>query len=190
MTAPVTTPPLSLRVAPQVAPRPQSVRQVAIFLTSIGDENCANVLRHMSEEQVHLVSREITVLSSVTEDERRAVLERYTETIHSATMFHSGGLDYATSVLISAFGPETGKRMAERVSKSLEAEPSGFDSLQKADPIQLARIVQKEHRETPLGPARGGADRGGPPGSVARPDFAGSNQQDRQDSGGQAESAG
>jgi flagellar motor switch protein FliG len=54
-------------------------------------------------------------------------------------------LEYAQSVLVAAFGPETGKRIAERVLKSLGTENANINSLQKADPQQLAKVVQREH---------------------------------------------
>lgn len=130
------------------APKPTGVRQAAILLTSIGDENCAAVLRHLTEDQVHEVTREISRLGSVSDEERNLVLESFEDTVKRGRMFGPGGIDYATSVLIAAFGPETGKRMAERVLKSLGTETASIDSLQKADPQHLAKVVQREHPQT------------------------------------------
>ena len=75
------------------------VRQAAIFLTSIGDENCAAVLRHMTEDHVHEVTREISRLAAVPDEERTEVLETFQETVERGRIFDSGGIDYATSVL-------------------------------------------------------------------------------------------
>jgi flagellar motor switch protein FliG len=63
-------------------------------------------------------------------------------------LFAPGGIDYATSVLMSAFGQETGKRMADRVLKSLGTEIASIDSLQKADPQHLAKVIEREHPQT------------------------------------------
>ena len=49
---------------------------------------------------------------------------------------------------MAAFGPETGKRMADRVLKSLGTETASIDSLQKADPQHLAKVVHQEHPQT------------------------------------------
>jgi flagellar motor switch protein FliG len=128
--------------------RSQNARKVAVLLTSIGDENCAAVLRHMTEDQIHEVTREITILGGVPDEERRDVLRNFEEMFERGRLFEPGGIAYVTSVLISAFGPETGKRMAERVVKSLGTETASIDSLQKADPQHLAKVVQREHPQT------------------------------------------
>ena len=147
--APVLTPPLlAAQKNVSASPQPRGARQVAILLTSIGDENCAAVLRHMTEEQVHEVGREISRLVNVPDEERRQVMESFEAAINQGNVFDVGGIDYATSVLIAAFGPETGKRMADRVLKSLGTETANIDSLQKADPQQLAKMVQREHPQT------------------------------------------
>jgi flagellar motor switch protein FliG len=124
------------------------LRQAAILLTSIGDENCAAVLRHMTEDHVHEVTREISRLTAVADEERTAVLETFAGAVERGRIFDPGGIDYATSVLVAAFGPETGKRMADRVLKSLGTETASIDSLQKADPQHLAKVVHQEHPQT------------------------------------------
>ena len=125
--------------------RNAGARLAAILLTSVGDDNCAAVLRHLNEDQVHSITREIGRLSAVADDERQNVLRKFEDNAKQAKLFGAGGLEYAKSVLISAFGPETGKRMAERVVKSLGTETTGIDSLQKADPQNLAKVLQSEH---------------------------------------------
>jgi flagellar motor switch protein FliG len=124
------------------------VRWAAILLTSIGDEACAAVLRNLKEDQVHQVTREISRLETVSDDERTSVMETFMGAAERGRIFDPGGIEYATSVLVAAFGPETGKRMAERVVKSLGTEMASIDSLQKADPQQLAKVVHREHPQT------------------------------------------
>jgi flagellar motor switch protein FliG len=144
LASPVMTPPLG----PPKAHKRMSVRQAAILLTSVGDENCAAVLRHMTEDHVHEVTREISRLGTVSDEERTVVLETFAEVTEKGQVFDTGGIEYATSVLVAAFGPETGKRMAERVLKSLGTETANIDTLQKADPQHLAKVVHQEHPQT------------------------------------------
>lgn len=148
MTSPTLAPPANAPAQGISAATNKGVRRAAIVLASIGDENCAAVLRHLSEEEVHEVSREISRLGSVKDEERTAAMEGFDESLKQGRMFGPGGIDYATNVLVAAFGPETGKRMAERVLKSLSTERDGIDSLQKADPQHLAKVVQREHPQT------------------------------------------
>ncbi len=106
-----------------------------------------------------------------------------------------GGVDYARKILVNAFGPESAKRMLDRLMKSLGNETLSFDALQKTDPQQLAKFIHSEHPQTialilshlnpsqaagllfslPAGnPRRCGAAHG-----VARSDFAGDYFEDR-----------
>jgi flagellar motor switch protein FliG len=49
---------------------------------------------------------------------------------------------------MAAFGPEAGKRIVSRVMKSLGLEVVNMDSLQRADPQALAKVVHGEHPQT------------------------------------------
>lgn len=123
-------------------------RKAAILLTSVGDEVSANLLRQLSEEQVHDVTREISLLNVVPDQERTAVLREFLKIAERPAAFQPGGIEYATSVLMSAFGPETGKRMVERLLKSIGNDTPSIDSLRRADPQHLAKVLHREHPQT------------------------------------------
>jgi flagellar motor switch protein FliG len=59
-----------------------------------------------------------------------------------------GGVEYARKMLTSAFGPDTARRLLDRLSKSLGTDIVTFDTLQRADPQQLAKFIHKEHPQT------------------------------------------
>jgi len=120
-------------------------RKAAILLTSLGNEAGAAVLRQLSEDEAHEVTREISVLGKLSDQERRTVLQEFVSAAESPAPFSVGGVEYATSVLMHAFGPETGKRMAERLVKSIGQDTTNLDSLRNADPQQLAQIIHREH---------------------------------------------
>lgn len=123
-------------------------RKAAILLTSLGDQASAPILRQLTEEEVHDITREISLLANVTQEERTTVLSRFTTAVESPDVFSHGGIEYATSVLLQAFGPETGKRMADRLLKSLGSDMPSIDCLRKADPKHLAKVVHREHPQT------------------------------------------
>jgi len=123
-------------------------RKAAIFLTTLGDEASAAILRQLTEEQVHDLTREISTLGRLTHGERQAVMKEFLATAENPAAAASGGVEYATSVLLAAFGPETGKRMAERLLRSVGTDSSNIDMLRKADAQQLSKIVQREHPQT------------------------------------------
>jgi flagellar motor switch protein FliG len=59
-----------------------------------------------------------------------------------------GGIDYAKKILMNAFGPEHAKKLVDRLVKTLGSELASFDTLQKADPQQLAKFIHNEHPQT------------------------------------------
>ena len=133
-----------LKVAEDVI---SGTRKAAILLTSLGDEASAAILRQLTEEQVHDITREISTLGRLNQEQRQSVMNEFLSTAGQGTNA-VGGVEYATSVLLAAFGPETGKRMAERLLRSVGGDASGLDLLRKVDPQQLAKVVQREHPQT------------------------------------------
>ncbi|PWU08573.1 MAG: flagellar motor switch protein FliG [Terriglobia bacterium] len=123
-------------------------RKAAILLTSISDEAGAAILRQLTEDEVHEVTREISLLGKLTDEERHEVLAEFVGAAENPRNFHPGGVEYATSVILAAFGPDHGKRITERLLESIKQEPSDVESIRKADPLHLAKIVQREHPRT------------------------------------------
>jgi flagellar motor switch protein FliG len=123
-------------------------RKAAILLTALGDQVSPAVLRTMKEDEVQQLAQEISLLASVSPEERSDVVNEFVKLTQDPSLVISGGLDYATSVLVAAFGPETGKRMASRLSISVGDDTSIIETLRKADPRSLARIIEREHPQT------------------------------------------
>ncbi len=49
---------------------------------------------------------------------------------------------------MNAFGPEHAKKLLDRLVKTLGSEMASFDTLQRADPQQLAKFIHNEHPQT------------------------------------------
>ncbi len=125
-------------------------RKAAILLTSVGDEASAAILRQLTEDEVHGVSREISLLGKLSDHDRHEVLQEFVTVAENPYALQPRGVGYATSVLLTAFGPNDGKRMADRLLLSMAKETpvSTDNALSKADPQQLAKIVIREHPQT------------------------------------------
>ncbi len=121
------------------------VQKAAILLVSLGDQVSAEILKQLEEEEVQKVSHEVARVGSVTAEQAEAVLQEFFDMSVAHDYVLKGGVDYARKLLMSAFGPETAKRMLDRLMKALGSEFTTFDALQKADPQQLARFIHSEH---------------------------------------------
>src|SRR5436190_4343290 len=124
------------------------IRKAAVLLVTLGEEASAELLRQMPEDDVQRVSREIARLTSVSAEQAESVLNDF----HQLTLAHEyvlqGGLDYARKLLVNAYGPESGKKLLDRLMKTLQVDIVNFDALQKADPQQLAKFIHSEHPQT------------------------------------------
>jgi flagellar motor switch protein FliG len=134
--------------APQQPADVPGVRKAATLLVVLGEAASAEIVRHLREDDVHRVSREVARMNAITSDQAREVLEEFQHIALAGQYVIRGGMDYAKTMLMGAFGQEAGKRLLERLSKALTSESASFDALHKADPQQLAKFIHNEHPQT------------------------------------------
>jgi len=127
--------------------RLSGAQKAAILMVLIGDDASSEIFKQMNEEEVTLISKEITTLRNVPPETADEVLEDFHNMSLAREYIAIGGIDYAKKVLIKSLGPETSRKIIDRLIKSLEATPS-FSSLEKANPQQLSRFIQNEHPQT------------------------------------------
>jgi flagellar motor switch protein FliG len=124
------------------------LRKAAITLVSLGDEVAGNLFRLFNEDEIELLGKEISKLDTVTPEQAEKVLQEFHELSVARGYIMSGGITYAKRVLNSAFGPERARSIIDRLVKSLGSEIPTFESLQRADPQQVAKFIQGEHPQT------------------------------------------
>jgi flagellar motor switch protein FliG len=124
------------------------IRKAAITMVALGDDVAAEVFRQLSEPEIQALGREVSKLSKVTPEQAENTLQEFHEMSIARGYIVQGGLDYAKRVLTSAFGVERSKTIIDRLVKSLGEELATFDSLQRADPQQVAKFIQGEHPQT------------------------------------------
>ncbi len=132
-----------------VALEPDSgMRKAAMLLILLGEQPGGELVKQLSEDEVHLVGREVARIESITSEQAEALLEEF----HQMTIAHDfvlrGGLDFAKKMLMTAFGPDTAKKLIDRLTKALGTDFASLDLLQKADPQQLAKFIHNEHPQT------------------------------------------
>lgn len=81
-------------------------------------------------------------------EELRSVLEQFGQDAASQQLCVKGGLDYAEKMLTEAYGQNVAQSLVERVAKSFGKGGFNFDNFRKADPQQLAKLIQDEHPQT------------------------------------------
>ena len=82
------------------------IHKVAILLVSLGDNACAELLKHLTEDEVQRIMEAVAQLRSVPEEQCRSVLEEFRSRLSDPELRRSGGLAFAKRALTAAFGSQ------------------------------------------------------------------------------------
>jgi flagellar motor switch protein FliG len=124
------------------------IRKAAILLVLLGDEASAAIFRHLQEDEVQEVSKEISRLGKIENDIADSILEDFHRLTVAQNFLARGGAEFAKKLLVKAFGQDASKKLLDRLNITLQSTLVGFDSLQKADPAQLSKFIQSEQPQT------------------------------------------
>ena len=127
---------------------PRGVQKAAALLATLGENTSAEILKHLSEDEVQKVSQAVAQLPQLSSEEAGTVLEEFEQMVTAQQYVVKGGMEYAREMLNHAFGTEAANRLLERVKTVIATEAASFDVLQKADPQQLAKFIHSEHPQT------------------------------------------
>jgi len=124
------------------------LRKAAILLVILGEDAASQVYRQLPQDEVEKVTQEIAGLNRVDAKTALAVLEEFDRMALTGDYLAQGGTDYANKLLVKAFGEDGAQELLRQVSRAAEMSASKLDSLQKADPQQLAKFIEGEHPQT------------------------------------------
>jgi flagellar motor switch protein FliG len=122
-------------------------RKAAILVLALGEEAAAEMFKHLHEEEIEKLAKEVAMVGSVGAETGERVLEEFHHMVRAANFTTRGGVDYARRLLQRSFGNDAGQRILERVVSSFRST-AGFASLEKTDPQQLSKFILAEHPQT------------------------------------------
>lgn len=123
------------------------LRKAAIVALMIGEDASASLFKHLSEDEIETLLSEMAALGRVSSKMGEQVLEEFHQTAVAAEHVARGDIEFAKRVLIKSFGPDTARRMIDRVMRAFQSN-AGFASLERADPQQLSKFILGEHPQT------------------------------------------
>jgi len=124
------------------------MRKAAVLLVLLGEEVASHIYRNLPQEDLEQLTREIAELEYIDPQTALAVLEEYHRLGLTQDYLAQGGADFAKKLLVKAFGEDGARQLLKQVSTAAEMSASKLDSLQKADPQQLAKFLESEHPQT------------------------------------------
>ncbi len=127
---------------------PQGLQKAAILMVLLGEEAASQIYRHLPEKDVQRLTERIAELEQVKAETALSVLEEYQRLMVTQGYLAEGGPDYAKKLLVKAFGDAGAQELMDQLTKAAELSAVQLESLQNADPQQLAKFLEGEHPQT------------------------------------------
>ncbi len=119
------------------------VQDAAIFLMSLGEEEAAEVFKHLSPKEVQKLGETIARTRGVTHQKVEDVIQKFTHEAASQSLLVSDTDNYVRSVLKRALGDDKASLLIDRILQG--GDVSGIESLKWMDPLSVAELLRNEH---------------------------------------------
>ncbi len=119
------------------------VEDAAILLMSLGEEEAAEVFRHLSPKEVQQLGETIAKMKAVSRERVDDVIDRFAELAGDKSMLVPNNDEYIRAVLRRALGDEKAKILLDRILASVDI--SGIESLKWMDAGSVAELLRNEH---------------------------------------------
>ncbi len=135
-------------MSPSLPASHSGIRKAAVLLVLLGEEVASLIFKNLNEADLQRVTQEISEIGTIDPEEATAILNEYHNLAITQEYIAQGGTEYAQRLLVKTLGEDGAREMLAAVSRAQELSASKLDSLQKADPQQLAKFLQGEHPQT------------------------------------------
>ena len=121
----------------------RGLNDAAILLVSLGEEEAAEVFKHLTPKEVQKLGETIARMRGVTRDKVDFVIDRFTSDAASQSLLVDDASDYVRSVLKRALGDDKAALLIDRILQG--GDISGIESLKWMDPLSVAELLRGEH---------------------------------------------
>ena len=121
----------------------QGIQDAAIFLMSLGEEEAAEVFKHLSPKEVQKLGETIAKTRSVSHERVDQVMQKFTTEASSQSLLVSDTDNYVRAVLKRALGDDKASLLIDRILQG--GDVSGIESLKWMDPLSIAELLRNEH---------------------------------------------
>ena len=121
----------------------QGCSDAAILLMSLGEEEAAEVFRHLSPKEVQKLGETIAKTRAVSKERVDEVMGKFTGAAAAQSLLVSDTGNYVRAVLKRALGDDKATLLIDRILQG--GDVSGIESLKWMDPGAVAEMVGNEH---------------------------------------------
>ncbi|MBA3591318.1 flagellar motor switch protein FliG [Methylibium sp.] len=121
----------------------EGLEDSAILLMSLGEEEAAEVFKHLAPKEVQRLGETIARMKTVPRERVEQMLERFTTAAADTSMLVSDTDEYIKAVLRRALGDDKANLLIDRILQG--GDVSGIESLKWMDPGSVAELLRNEH---------------------------------------------
>lgn len=117
-------------------------QKAAAIIVSLGVDKASKVYKYLTEDEIERLTIEVAKLGYLTPEAAESVLDEFYKECMTQKVVTEGGMEYAKSVLESAFGQDAADSLLEKVQKSLKTRVFAF--LSKYDDKTIFMLLHNE----------------------------------------------
>lgn len=121
----------------------RGLNDAAILLMSLGEEEAAEVFKHLSPKEVQKLGETIARMRGVSREKVDFVINRFHDDAGAQSLLVNDASDYVRSVLKRALGEDKASLLIDRILQG--GDVSGIESLKWMDPLSVAELLRNEH---------------------------------------------
>jgi flagellar motor switch protein FliG len=118
-------------------------QRAAILLLTLGEQDAAEVLKHLSARDVQAVGSAMAALSSVSREHVEHALDKLNEDMGRQTSLGVGTEEYIRKILVNALGENKAGGLIDRIL--LGRSSKGLESLKWMESRAIAEMINQEH---------------------------------------------
>ncbi len=117
--------------------------RAAVLLMTLGENDAAEVLKHMTPKEVQKIGEAMAAMANVPKDSVSDVLGDFCDTVDEQTDLGIGNDEYLKNILNSALGEDKAKNIIDRIL--IGSSSKGLDALKWMEARAVADIIRLEH---------------------------------------------
>jgi len=117
--------------------------RAAILLLTLGEQEAAQVLKHMGAKEVQKVGSAMAQLKNISREEVSNVLTDFSSVVESQTSVGVGVDEFLRKVLVNALGEDKAASVIDRIN--IGRSSKGLEALKWMDPRAVAELIRLEH---------------------------------------------
>jgi len=121
----------------------KGLEDAAILLMSLGEEEAAEVFKHLAPKEVQRLGETIAKMKAVPRNRIEQVIDSFEDMAAKESMLVADSNEYVKSVLRKALGEDKANLLIDRILQG--SDVTGIESLKWMDPSSVAELLRNEH---------------------------------------------